>query len=64
MSELVRLLHREEGEKRVDEAPSLVDWLDFVEGERDRTIAKLRQLDGILVKHGRLKVETLPRRVR
>lgn len=39
-------------------------WLDQQEAERDALIMRLRQIDKVLVEFGRLKRETLPRRVR
>lgn len=40
------------------------DWLDHLVREREQTIARLRSLDVILVKYGRIKTETLERRNR
>lgn len=42
----------------------LQEWLDDLMHERETVIMRLRQLDDVLVRHGRLRVETLPRRVR
>jgi hypothetical protein len=39
-------------------------FLDDKVAERDRVIMQLRQLDRLLIQFGRLKQETLPRRVR
>lgn len=39
-------------------------YLDDLEAERDALIMRLRQVEKPLVKYGRLKGETLPRRVR
>lgn len=38
--------------------------LDLAAARRDSLIAELRQLDRLLMSNGRLKCETLPRRVR
>lgn len=42
----------------------LNDWLDDLERQREQTIARLRSIDCVLVKYGRLKSETLERRSR
>jgi hypothetical protein len=39
-------------------------WLDFLMIERETTIQRLRALDDLLYKHGRIKTLTLPRRLR
>jgi len=60
-----RLLKRGEAHEPPDVgALSLADWLTALEGERDVVIMRLRQIERILVKYGRLADETLPRRVR
>lgn len=43
---------------------SLDEWLDDQESERDMLIMRLRRIETNLVRHGRLKRETLPRRSR
>lgn len=53
---------REEGQPT--SAVDLDAWLDDKENERDALIMRLRKLERILVEHGRLKSETLPRPVR
>ena len=61
--DIVRIL----GENRQTTANSTLsneDWLDFLSQERNRCIDRLRDLDKILVKHGRLRRETLPKRAR
>lgn len=40
------------------------DWLDYLQSKRDALIMELRAIDQILVKHRRLRNETLPRRIR
>lgn len=63
-----RLLPRKEEPE--DEQPPdvgalmLADWLTALEGERDAVIMRLRQIERILIKYGRLPEESLPRRVR
>lgn len=42
----------------------LHQWLDDKERERDTLIMRLRQVEKTLVENGRLRCETLPRRVR
>jgi len=60
-----RLLRRGEAHEVPDAgALALADWLTALEGERDVVIMRLRQIERILVKYGRLADETLPRRVR
>lgn len=44
--------------------PTLEAMLDDKQNERDVIIMRLRALDAFLIKYGRLKHETLPRRVR
>jgi hypothetical protein len=39
-------------------------WLDNIEAERDALIMQIRSKDNILITFGRLKRETIPRRVR
>lgn len=46
------------------EAVPLDVYLDGLENRRDALIMELRGIDRQLVTYGRLKVETLPRRVR
>lgn len=43
---------------------SLDEWLDDLETQRAAIIMLLRSIDRRLVQHGRLRSETLPRRVR
>ncbi len=60
-----RLLKRGEAHEPPDVgALALADWLTALEGERDVVIMRLRQIERILVKYGRLPEESLPRRVR
>ena len=40
------------------------EMLDYLETERDAIIMKLRKIDTLLIRHGRLQRETVPRRVR
>ena len=40
--------------------PPLADWLDGLEVERRALIMRLRQLERVLLKHGRLRRATLP----
>ena len=42
----------------------LETWLDNIEAERDALIMQIRSKDRILMSFGRLKHETIPRRVR
>lgn len=61
-----RMLQREpddDGDERRP-SPALAEWLDYVEVERETLIRRLRHLDAILVKHGRLNGQTIPRRQR
>lgn len=43
---------------------TLSDLLDYYEARRDQLIMDLRYIDKQLVRHGRLRRETLPRRCR
>lgn len=43
---------------------TLSELLDYYEVRRDQLIQDLRYIDRQLVKHGRLKRETIPRRIR
>jgi hypothetical protein len=49
-----------------NEPPVVVhqEWLEWMMLERDQVIARLRYLDRVLIRHGRLRQETLERRVR
>ena len=40
------------------------DMLDYLATERDAIIMKLRKIDQLLIKNGRLHRETIPRRIR
>lgn len=40
------------------------EWLDDLTVQRDTLIMRLRQVEKVLVRYGRLKKETLPRRWR
>ena len=42
----------------------LAMWLDLLEADRDALIMRLRAIDRVLIAHGRLAGETLPRRRR
>ena len=39
-------------------------WLADLQNERDCIISRLRHIDKVLIENGRLKEETIPRRVR
>lgn len=39
-------------------------WLNDLENERNVIISRLRHIDKVLVDNGRLRAETIPRRVR
>jgi hypothetical protein len=43
---------------------SLTDQLDMLEVERRYSIARLRYLEKVLIRHGRLERLTIPERVR
>ena len=62
MSELIRIGRVRD--KKTNPPACLQAWLDDLEGERDVLIMRLRQVDRVLVQHGRLKTETLERRAR
>lgn len=65
MNELVRMLGPDNG--RVEARPETVPldvYLDGLETRRNALIVELRGIDRQLVQFGRLKMETLPRRVR
>lgn len=57
------LSHQNEGQE-IKRPDFLNDWLDLLQRDREQTIARLRSLDYILVKHGRLQQPTLEKRVR
>lgn len=40
------------------------EWLDYLQSKRDALIMELRAIERPLVQHGRLRNETLPRRIR
>ena len=40
------------------------EWLDDKEARRDEVIMELRRLERTLIRYGRLKRESLPRRIR
>ncbi len=40
------------------------EWLDYLQSKRDALIMELRAIERPLVKYGRLRNETLPRRAR
>lgn len=42
----------------------LAPWLDGLAAERERLIKRLQVIDRELVRHGKLKGETIPRRMR
>lgn len=65
MGNLYRVLGGDNGhsEPRPDTVPLDV-YLDGLENRRDALIMELRGIDRQLVAYGRIKVETLPRRVR
>lgn len=58
-----RLLIHDEGEDDPRMVPLAV-FLDWVETRRDSMIMELRDLDKILIRYGRLRTETIPRRQR
>lgn len=62
MSTIYRVIEPAETQERPPEY--VRDWLDHLEREREQTIARLRSIDTVLVKYGRLKNETLERRNR
>lgn len=68
MSELFRALgddnHHPAGEGQAAAAVPLSAWLDLLEVERNALIMRLRALDAVLVSNGRLKNETISRRIR
>ena len=57
----MRVGRRDDGD---GERPPLGEWLDALAAEREIVIQRLRQLDKVLVKNGRLRRETLPKRNR
>lgn len=61
-----RLLDPSSGDRKpaAGQAVPLAVWLDWLEFERNTTIARLRNLDRVLIQFGRLRQETLERRVR
>lgn len=64
---IYRPLRSENGREERDEGPKLVpleEWLDDLMAEREVVMLRLRQLDRVLVMYRRLKVETLPKRIR
>ena len=44
--------------------PNVNEWLDYLQIQRDALIMQLRAIERPLVQHGRIRAETLPRRVR
>jgi len=56
--------HREQRQEAAGPFVPLDDWLDDYMAEHDWLIMRLRHVDKMLVKYGRLKQESLPRRVR
>ena len=53
-----------DGERREVATVPLPVYLADLENERDCLISRLRHIDRVLVDNGRLRSETLPRRVR
>jgi len=51
-------------QERIEINPTLLAFLKDKEQERDALIMRLRSIDALLIEHGRLRHETLPRRVR
>ena len=50
-----------------DEAAPFVPleaWLADLQNERDCIISRLRHIDKVLIEHGKIKDETIPRRIR
>lgn len=62
MSTIYRVIEHPETQEKPPEY--VQDWLDHLAREREQTIARLRSIDQVLVKYGRLKTETLERRSR
>lgn len=62
-NDLYRVLSGEDGRETAVVVP-LDEWLDDLMSERDAVIMRLRALERPLVKYGRIKVESLPRRAR
>lgn len=58
-----RLLPRREPEDTGSAVP-FSEWLDDKENERDVLIMRLRHVERLLIKNGRLKVESLPKRIK
>ena len=60
---LYRVGHENGDKQKPNEVP-LEIWLRNLENERDCCISRLRHIDKVLVEYGRLKSETIPRRIR
>jgi len=64
---LYRPLHEDGDADRPELPPDgapLADWLDYLMIRRQALIAELRAIDRPLVKHGRLRAYTLPKRIK
>ena len=62
MGEFNRVLVRDNVDPPIDAI--LADWLDDKELERQTLIMRLRFIDRVLVKYGRLQTPTLPQRAK
>ena len=60
MSTITRIAIRDDNYK----PPPVDEWLDFLMEQRAAVIQELRAIDRVLVKHGRIREETLEKRVR
>lgn len=60
----VDLATRVEDGRVLSDEVRLDDYLDDLEAERNEVIMKLRRIEKRLVRYGRLKQESLPRRMR
>lgn len=49
---------------QVDGRQLQAEWLDYLQTRRETLIVELRAIDQLLVRHGKLKYPTLPKRVR
>ncbi len=64
MGDLYRL-RREDGEgDGMSPSVDLEEWLMVLETRRNALIMELRSIDRVLLQHGRIRVETIQRRIR
>lgn len=56
--------HSNQRHEKQNKEDHLDEWLSNLENERRTLIARLRHIDSVLMKYGRLKRETIPERVR